>query len=139
MRLRIDDIKIGSRIRYTAGDISTLKDSIHEIGLLNPVLVNEKHELISGFRRLEACRQLGWAEVEVKVIPTAEDNVKMLDLEFHENVGRLNLSAEELQHYSQTRETLLHPPKTTRSFMEWLNWLWEALLSFFSRFNKQNS
>ncbi|MBN2012864.1 ParB N-terminal domain-containing protein [candidate division KSB1 bacterium] len=133
MRMKINDIKIGSRIRYTAGDVDALKASIQEVGLLNPILVNEQHELISGFRRLEACRQLGWIEIEAHIIPTADDNVKMLDIEYHENVGRLNLTDDEVRNFNHTRDTLLHPPKSEHSFLSWLKKLWNIILSLFNR------
>lgn len=44
-----------------------LKGSIEEIGLLYPVLVNPKMELVDGHRRLAACKLLGWTEIPVLV------------------------------------------------------------------------
>ena len=73
MKLRITDIDIGNRIRHEVGDLSKLKESIVSVGLLNPVIINSNNELLSGLRRLEACRQLGWNEIEVRVIETYSD------------------------------------------------------------------
>ena len=138
MKLKIENIKIGSRIRQDRGDLSQLKRSIQEVGLLTPIIVNEKCELISGFRRLEACRQLGWNEIEAKIMKTAEDHIKKLDYEFHENIGRLNLNQEELQSYNQIRYDLLHPPKTGNRFIRWLKRIWEMIKSLFQRKNDDN-
>jgi ParB family transcriptional regulator, chromosome partitioning protein len=53
--MKISDIKIGNRFRKDLGDIQNLADSIREIGLLQPVVVNENNDLIAGQRRIEAC------------------------------------------------------------------------------------
>ena len=41
----IKDIKIGSRFRKEVGDIKPLAQSIKEIGLLHPVVINENDEV----------------------------------------------------------------------------------------------
>lgn len=138
MMLRIENIKIGSRIRQEAGDLSQLKRSIQEVGLLNPIMVNEKYELLSGFRRLEACRQLGWSEIDATIVETANDQVKNLDFEFHENLGRLNLNEEEQKSYNQIRYELLHPPKTRNRFFIWLMRIWHMIKSLFRAKEKDN-
>ena len=81
MKLKINDIKISSRIRIENTDISQLKKSIAEIGLLNPIIVNEENQLLSGFRRLTACRELGWEEIDVVLLRTTDNEVKKLDIE----------------------------------------------------------
>jgi ParB/RepB/Spo0J family partition protein len=138
MKLKITDINIGDRIRQETGDLSQLKRSIQEVGLLMPIIVNEKNELLSGFRRLEACRQLGWIEIEARVINTEDDHVKRLDLEYHENLGRVDLTIEEQESYNHTRYDLLHPPKSVFSFWKWLKIIWQRIVSFFRRFQKSN-
>lgn len=127
MKLKIDEIKIGPRIRQEISDLSSIRESIQEIGLLQPIIVNSEKELMSGLRRLEACRQLGWTEIEVKMVDTGADRVKKLDLEYHENLGRLDLSAEDRKIYSATREELLHPSKPENWFLAWLKLLWEKI------------
>ena len=137
MKLKIEDINIGTRIRQETGDLSQLKRSIQEVGLITPIIVNEKNELLSGFRRLEACSQLGWTEIEVKVIGTEENQVKKLDLEYHENLGRLDLSVEEQESYNNTRYELLHPPKSDFSFWRWLKNFWQKIMSLFKKFQRK--
>jgi ParB-like chromosome segregation protein Spo0J len=39
--------------------------SIEESGLINPLIVDDQNQLLSGFRRLLACRRLGYTDVPV--------------------------------------------------------------------------
>lgn len=50
---------------YNLSDIDTLTNSIKEVGLLEPLVVNKKNEVISGNRRLEALRKLRYKEADV--------------------------------------------------------------------------
>jgi len=54
--VKIADIKIGNRFRKDLGDIKTLAGCIQEIGLLQPIVVNQDNELIAGQRRLVSCK-----------------------------------------------------------------------------------
>ena len=133
MKVNIEDIKIGNRIRQEMGDISSLKQSIQKMGLINPVIINEKNELMSGFRRLEACRQLGWIEVDVRVINTASDKVMELDLEYHENLARIDLTPDDSVTYSKVRNELLNPPKPEIKIWAFLKKIWGMIKSLFKR------
>jgi ParB family transcriptional regulator, chromosome partitioning protein len=64
----IDDIVIGERNRSELGDIAGLAASIADIGLLNPISVDERGQLLAGRRRLAACKLLGLKQVEVRII-----------------------------------------------------------------------
>lgn len=55
---------------YELSNIDDLVKSIDEVGLLNPLVINQRNELISGHRRFEAVKQLGWKEVDVERIKT---------------------------------------------------------------------
>jgi hypothetical protein len=64
----ISDIKIGKdRIRRDSGDIQSLAESIEDIGLLSPIIVNPDGLLLTGERRLRAVMLLGWKEIPVIV------------------------------------------------------------------------
>ena len=52
---------------YLLSDLDTLANSIKEVGLLEPLVINKKKEVISGNRRLEALRRLKYKEAEVVV------------------------------------------------------------------------
>ena len=78
---------------YDLSNIDDLVVSIGEVGLLTPVVVNQQYQLISGHRRIEAVRRLGWDEVDVEVIETAsEDEEKSLLV--HYNKQRVKTSRE---------------------------------------------
>jgi hypothetical protein len=56
--IKIATIKIGARHRKDMGDLTTLAESIREEGLLQPIGVTERRELVFGERRLLAVRDL---------------------------------------------------------------------------------
>ena len=68
-QIPITDIKVHDRHRRDLGDIAGLAQSIRALGLLHPIVVDPEHRLLAGQRRLEACRQLGWPDIEAKVLP----------------------------------------------------------------------
>ncbi len=90
--MNVDDIQIGYRYRKDLGDLSTLAQSIAEVGLLHPVVVTPEGRLIAGQRRLEACRHLGWTEVPVTVV----DLYQAASGEAHENFVRKDLLPSEI-------------------------------------------
>jgi len=63
----ISAIKIGERKR-DLGDVSSLAQSINDLGLLNPITILQDGTLIAGYHRLHACKQLGWDEIEANVV-----------------------------------------------------------------------
>ena len=52
---------------YSLSSIEELMDSISEVGLLQPLIVDSRNQVISGNRRFESLKRLGWEEVEVEV------------------------------------------------------------------------
>lgn len=56
--LKISDIKVGHRHRKDMGDLKSLGDSIRRDGLLQPIGVTEKLELVFGERRLRAHKDI---------------------------------------------------------------------------------
>ena len=42
-------------------------DSISEVGLLQPLIIDSHNQVISGNRRFESIKRLGWEEVKVEV------------------------------------------------------------------------
>ncbi|MCK4860164.1 MAG: ParB N-terminal domain-containing protein, partial [Candidatus Omnitrophica bacterium] len=52
-------------------NIDHLMASIDNVGVLNlPLLIekNSGYKIVCGFRRIEACRRLGWTDVEVRIL-----------------------------------------------------------------------
>jgi len=67
--IKINEVKINEGRRVTdQKKIKELADSIKELGLLNPITVNEDGTLIAGMHRLEACKLLGYEEIKVNKI-----------------------------------------------------------------------
>ena len=69
MIVRITDIKPhpkNSEI-YDLSNIDDLVESIKEVGLLQPLIINKYNQILSGHRRFESIKRLGWKEVNVEV------------------------------------------------------------------------
>jgi len=80
---------IGSR-----GDINEVKHSINEVGLLNPpslIKKGTKFQILSGWKRITACKELLFKEILSKVYEADElTNQVCLKMIYHENQERLN-------------------------------------------------
>jgi ParB-like chromosome segregation protein Spo0J len=87
-----DEIDVGQRFRKDVGDLDGLADSIRELGLLHPVVVTPDLRLIAGFRRLQACKRLGWKKVPVRLL----DLQRVVAGEFAENVFRKDFTLSEI-------------------------------------------
>ncbi len=124
MQVRVDEIKVKHRIRRDLGDLSQLADSIKAHGLMNPIVINEKKELIAGERRLESVKLLGWQTVDVRVIYT-QDEAEKIQLEIDENLYRRALTAGELSTGLSKIDRLKNPGFFMR--------IWLAVKRFFSR------
>ena len=135
MKVNINEIKINARIRSENTDVLKLKESIQKVGLLNPIIINEEKELLSGFRRLTAIRELGYETIDAIIVKTDADKIKKLDIEYHENIGRCDLTEEDKINYEQIRDLLLNPPPKKNLF--WiLTLIWRAIISIFKRNRK---
>lgn len=91
MKIPIDQIVVGNRRREDMGDIQGLADSIATYGLLHPVVVDEHNRLVAGGRRLEACRSLGWQQIEARSIGELTDK-DLRTIELEENLRRKDLT-----------------------------------------------
>lgn len=128
MQIRIDAITMRARVRKNLGDLGSLMQSMKQYGLLNPIVVNQEHELIAGHRRLESAKRLGWTNIDAVVIAMESDIVK-LEVEIEENVQRKNLTAEELTEAYDKLEKLRNPG--------FLKKICTAVKGFFSRLLKR--
>lgn len=84
----INDIIIGERYRKDLGDLEPLKQSISEIGLLHPVVIDADQRLLVGGRRLEACKQLGMLTIPAVAAASLSDLRQRVVAERDENVCR---------------------------------------------------
>ena len=96
MKLNLDDITIGKRFRKTAGDIDTLVDSINNVGLVQPVVIDGDHRLIAGWRRIKAWKKAKpGKDIPVFVVTTLGSALSHLYAERDENTCREDLPASE--------------------------------------------
>jgi ParB family chromosome partitioning protein len=109
MKIKIADITINTRKR-AIGDVSDLAKSIEQLGLLHPIVVTPGLRLVAGQRRLEACKQLGWTEIEATIATLDDLNAELAEID--ENLIRAELTvlerAEQLARRKEIYEEL-HP------------------------------
>ena len=122
--VKIDEILVRKRIRKNLGELTPLMNSLKLHGLLNPIILSEKKELIAGERRLESARRLGWKTIPAIILENATD-LEKLELEIEENLHRRNLTRDELADGYARIDRLKHPGFFRR--------LWQKIAAFFRR------
>ena len=125
MKVALSEIVVDEavRIRKDVGDIEVLQSSIEKVGLINPVMIDENNHLITGCRRLTACKNLGWSEIEVTVVQLNGDLIKMLDIEIAENFFRKDFTPEEILATEKRRQEILEQQRKKGFFENNLAWL----------------
>jgi ParB family transcriptional regulator, chromosome partitioning protein len=123
MLVNISDIKVKKRVRRDLGDIEPLKDSLRRYGLVNPITINNKNQLIAGERRLEAAKAIGWTSINAIVVDGL-DPVTELEMELEENNQRKEFTDAELLDGYKRLERLRNPGILRR--------MWAAIKSFFA-------
>lgn len=81
--ISVAEILVEDRIRQDYGDLTELEDDIKRLGLLYPLLINEKKRLLDGERRLICAKKLKWATIPCRIIPGLQPD----DLIFIEWLG----------------------------------------------------
>lgn len=124
MKIAIDKIVVDEalRIRKEVGNLDVLQSSIEKVGLINPVMIDEDNNLIAGYRRLNACKKLGWKEIDVTVVHLNGDLLKMLDVEIAENFFRKDFTPDEILATERRRQEILEQLRK-KGFFERL-WAW---------------
>ena len=111
MKIAISEIKINPGRRPANLDgINELARSISEIGLLNPITIDQEHTLVAGLHRLEAVKRLGWTEIECNVCTLDALQTELAEID--ENVVRTELSVIEYGELLERRKEIyesLHP------------------------------
>ena len=107
----INEITVSPGRRDAApGDVKELADSILEVGLINPIMVDQTYTLIAGLHRLEAMKLLGRTEIECTV--SELDGLQVALAEIDENFVRKDLSDDEFRELLLRRKEIyesLHP------------------------------
>lgn len=80
-------------------DLRRLRASIQEVGLIQPVLLREKstgqYQVVSGFRRVSVCRELGFAQIEARIPGRAVEDLKLFFVSLHDNLTSRGLNTVE--------------------------------------------
>ncbi len=122
MLVSIKDIKVKNRVRKDLGNLENLKDSLRRYGLLNPITLDSKYQLIAGERRLEAAKAIGWTSINANIIDNLTP-LSQLEMELEENNQRKEFTDEELLEGYKRLARLRNPSPLRR--------LWDALVAFF--------
>ena len=86
-------IKTKDRFRKDFGDLKSLSESISKHGLLQPIGITPKKQLVFGERRLRACKTI----LKWKKIPTVVVDTKLIaSAQIDENIIRKNFTVSEL-------------------------------------------
>lgn len=73
------------------------------VGLINPIQVNEQLSLIAGLHRLEACKSIGWEEIDAQILTV--DDITAERIEIAENLFRKDLTVlERGQQYKRLKD-----------------------------------
>jgi ParB-like chromosome segregation protein Spo0J len=93
----IESIRVNrdQRQRKELAQIDVLADSIHRLGVINPLTITRSNDLVAGERRLAALRMLGRDQVPVQYIDEQVDEFTTRAIELEENIKRLDLTWQE--------------------------------------------
>ncbi len=81
--VRTADVVVEERARKNIGELDSLRRSIEEMGLLQPIGVTKDLTLIFGGRRLQACKDVGLEEIPARIFDI--DAVETLKMKQEEN------------------------------------------------------
>jgi len=131
MLVQIKDIKIKKRVRKDLGNLEDLKDSMKIYGLMNPITLNSRYELIAGERRLQSAIQLGWTSINANIIDNLTE-VDQLEMELEENNQRKEFTNEELMQGYKRLQRLRNPNIFYRIYL-FFKHLFQKIADFFNR------
>lgn len=90
----ISEITVKNRFRKEIGDLTELRGNIQKVGLTHPLLVEPNLDLVCGQRRFLAVQELGWTDVDVRVVADLTEALR-LEAEYGENVHRKDYTDDE--------------------------------------------
>ncbi len=94
-------------------DTGLLCASIKALGLINPPVLRKKHNLkyqvVCGFRRVKACRLLGWHELKGRVLVGDPSELDLIKLAILDNRSHRQLNVVEQARGIQKLGTLIFP------------------------------
>lgn len=100
-----DIVVVQRKRRLDDAKVRQLADSIAEVGLLNPVTISESKVLRAGWHRLEACKLLGYATIQVTVMTGSDLHGELAEID--ENLVRNELNPLEQGEHLVRRDEIL--------------------------------
>ena len=103
--MKVNEIIVSSarKRQLVAEKVQELAESIKELGLLQPIVVTKDKKLIAGFHRLEACKLLGWQEINCIIREYDELEAELAEID--ENLIRAELTVlERAEHLRRRKE-----------------------------------
>ena len=99
MKIKVSQLKHHPKNKeiYSLSSIDELMESISELGLLQPLVIDQYNQVISGNRRFESIKRLGWENVEVEQKTINENEEELLLV--HYNKQRIKTFKEILNEY----------------------------------------
>jgi ParB family transcriptional regulator, chromosome partitioning protein len=94
-KVALDQIIVTNPYLRINTDIDSLKKSIETVGLINPITINDKFELLAGGRRYQAMKELGWTEAPVQMVE--RDSLEQELISIDENLVRKPLDKLEFE------------------------------------------
>jgi ParB family chromosome partitioning protein len=76
-----------------------LRASIKNVGLMNPpflIRVSSGYRIVAGFRRIDACRNLGWSKIDVKILELNTSDLECVKLAITDNSFQRSLNLIEI-------------------------------------------
>ena len=127
--LEVSDANV--RQQNLMADIDDLAESMNEIGLKQPIVVQSKnghYEILIGQRRFSAAKQLGWSHIDARVEDAPRNPVESKIVSFSENIQRRDISPddkadacrfllEELGSVAEVARRLKITPQTVRKWL----------------------
>ncbi|MCB9063028.1 MAG: ParB N-terminal domain-containing protein [Halobacteriovoraceae bacterium] len=93
--ISIDQLILENRYLRFDTDIDKLCESISQVGLIHPLIVNKDNKLLSGGRRLSALKKLGFNKVPIVRVDKGELIEELISID--ENLIRLELKNTDLE------------------------------------------
>lgn len=131
MLVQIKDIKIKKRVRKDLGNLEDLKDSMKIYGLMNPITLNSRYELIAGERRLQSAIQLGWTSINANIIDNLTE-VDQLEMEIEENNQRKEFTDAELMEGYKRLQRLRNPNIFYKIYL-FFKHLFQKIIDYFQK------
>ncbi len=97
-KVKIEDLKVAEYNPRTLSPVEmrTLKDSIKEFGLVDPIIVNKgegrENIIIGGHQRVQAMKELGYETVDVFYLDLDEEKEKELNLRLNRYYGEFDFA-----------------------------------------------